>query len=249
MKKFFATFLLLIVIFLCGSFVYLKFAANGSENNYFNANLREKFARYPVLRKIIGLHYDGDGKYDYLGPKYGEIAIKVVSMKGVYVSNEILRELSLKIERITNKKTSYQYLADDFPFSQVSTLESIQSQFKKQNYSISKDKADLFLIIAGRNTDENRIGSTLKENSIVLFENSLLDATRNDALKDNVDLLEGYATSTLLHEFGHQIGLNHNEYTGCLMNEKAEFSNLPQYADIISDFCEYEKEEVGKMYK
>jgi len=46
-----------------------------------------------------------------------------------------------------------------------------------------------------------------------------------------------------LHEFGHQLGLGHNDRENCLMTAKAESNGEAQWNPrlVLTDFFDYEK--------
>ena len=49
----------MIIIIISFGFCYFRMSAQSETKNYFNENLRYKFARYPFFRNILGLHSQG----------------------------------------------------------------------------------------------------------------------------------------------------------------------------------------------
>ena len=244
MKKVVLIFFLLIIITISSGYSFLKISANGGEDSYFNANLREDFAKIPLARKALGLHYDGDAKGDYLGNNYEEVEIAVSLMENNYINDKIFIGLSEKIENITGKKTNYRHIKID-DFEENSTLEGLREKLRKMRYSSNKAVVYLF-VVNGLENEKEQIGSTLMEDGLVYFQNTtMLNANKEDSESFDEDFIK-YSISTLLHEFGHQIGLDHNEEKGCLMNPKTEFTNM-RNRKVIDDFCDSEKEKILKI--
>jgi predicted Zn-dependent protease len=64
---------------------------------------------------------------------------------------------------------------------------------------------------------------------------------------DTMDNFDSQIVSLLLHEFGHQLGLDHNSTQGCLMNAQTEFSDRGKLLEEIDDFCDHEKNQIKNM--
>jgi predicted Zn-dependent protease len=243
MKKFITTFLLLILIGGIFSFIYLRVSSQSIENNFFNEKLRYKFARYPFFRKTLALHFDGDARFDYLSPKYDKITVKIITMDGLYLNNKIAESFVEKVQKTTGKNAEYVYFKS-IPFASSSSMENLRKQLEKNEQISSGDEAVLYVVLAGQNSEvANRLGSTLNENGVVFFGKTAESYMRND----NGDNFQNFATSLLLHEFGHQIGLPHNDDYGCLMNKNSDFRDDGVIVDINKDFCESEKKEISEM--
>ena len=240
MSKSLAIIGLLMVILVSFGFVTLKLAASADEHNWFNKHWRSTFAANPRMRGLLGLHFDGDGRADYLGPQTKHILIEVDAMDSVPVDYQALDMLISKIGTVTGKDVEYVVSDQNVPVAKVVNKEKIGDIVKQyRNFENHGDTATVYLLFMNEYTDESKLlGLTYKEYGIVIFAKALQDFTDN-----NRKALLLYEESTALHEFGHQIGMNHNNEPGCLMNEHAESAHMalqnPQ--DVITDFCAYEK--------
>lgn len=240
MKKAASIIILLAVILFSFSFTYFKSQAIGPEDNYFNRHLRNKFAASPFLRQALGLHFDGDGKADYLGNRYQKISIEVDALDTINISFEALDILSKKIQSITGKQTSY--IISDRNISYDPQLE--EDELKKmadahKNTVYPKGAAKIYLLYGSKDGQQGSlIGRTYQEYGIVIYGDTLADLTRR-----NHKLLSNYEASTALHEFGHLLGFSHNSERGCLMNASADFTDIGWQTpeEVVTDFCEYEK--------
>lgn len=246
MKKVFIVVALSIFIAITFTFTALKLGALGSQNNYFNSRLRSSISQYLVMRKILGLHYDGDGKSDYLGRKFSKITLEVTSMEGLMPKQEILNQLAKTIEETTGKPTEVTVTNPNIPLYQEvnrTDIKNIVSHYKTKQ--TSGNTASLFIFVTTKSSDqENLIGTTYEEDSIIIFNEALDFFT-----KDEPQTKDLYLFSTMLHEFGHQIGLQHNEAPSCLMQATAETNHVPRKfrQQVVTDFCESEKEQIDSI--
>ncbi len=242
MKKLSVIALLLLVIVLSFGFVILKSWSRGPDENYFNRHWRVKFAAHPWLREVLGLHFDSDGKADYLGQRYQKILIEVDIMETLTAQVEGLEFLKQKIQEITGKETSYIISDRNILYDRSLTDEEIAGFVRQyRGYRNTGKVATLYLLYGSRKEGSpSLLGSTYQEYGIVLFEEELKSLTG-----DNQKLLARYEVSTALHEFGHQLGLAHNDNFRCLMNEAVETVQVAYQdpEDVIVDFCEYEKQQ------
>jgi predicted Zn-dependent protease len=248
MKKFFVILGLLIIIVLSFGYVFLKIQAQGAEDDYFNQHWRAKFAEVPWLRHILALHNDGDARADYLGNRYQKILMEVDVMENLEPNLSALGLLTKRIAEATGKPTTYLVSDRNLPFQKEETAEDLDKVVKRfRTYHDAGDLATLYLLYANQMANEPELlGKTYHEDGIVIFAGALENFTR-----DNPKTFANYEASTALHEFGHQIGLIHNQQPGCLMNEHAESSHVAREnpEDVVVDFCILEKDEIVKSRK
>lgn len=250
MKKVITSLFLLTVIFFLFSFIYLKISANGPEDNFFNANWRGEIAKNYLARQILGLNDSGDAKYDYLGSDVKEIFIEVDSMAGLKVQNDLFEDLASRISAMTGKPTRYIYSEQDIPYNDAD-LNKLADEAKLHRVRYRKNSQGvLYILVAGSLIEEpERLGSTLGNDGIVLFFNTLTKYAVEYSANKDPEILNKSAIEVLLHEFGHQLGLEHNANPRCLMSDKTEFSASRMVEDIVFDFCESEKAELSELRK
>lgn len=239
MKKLSVIVLLLSVILLSFSFVILKSAANGSDENYFNRHLRPYFAATPWLREVLNLHFDGDSAQDYLGQDYEKILIEVDIMDAVAARIDVLDKFKGKIQEVTGKPTSYIISDRNVRYDRELGQEQIRTiAAKHRDHKSHKDTAAIYMLYGSRSADrESLLGQTYQEYGIIVFAETMAERTGDDYA-----VQVAFEFSTALHEFGHQLGLPHNTEPGCLMNDQAGIREGYNRSDeIITDFCEYEK--------
>ncbi|MBX4191203.1 MAG: hypothetical protein KW804_00145 [Candidatus Doudnabacteria bacterium] len=244
MRRAILAFLLLLVIFSSITFIILRVSANGAEDNFFNHKWRQKFAKDPFFRQILGLHFDGDARADYLGDKYSKIVIEVDQMIDHEIPYQALELLKKKIEQTTGKQVEI-LESDKIPYIENVYHDDVVEIAKKYRNVKIKNSASLYLLYLSTYEGSNdHLGSTYEEYGILLFESALKNFT-----SENHDTFVNYVESTALHEFGHLIGLPHNDFQNCLLNEHAEESHVAREnpENVIVDFCDYEKKLIDEM--
>jgi len=242
MKRFVAGLILIGIIGACASLLFGRLGAAGDENNFFNSHYRARLAAQPLLRKFFGLHETGDAKSDYLGPHYQNIIVEVDSLSGANPAPTILSQLADRIKEVTGKDASIYFSDGDIALDQsVSPTDVDRIAAGYRNKWTEGNTAVVYLLVldAPPADDPTLLGETHHEDEIILFTKALRDFTAGSS-----STYDNYELSTALHEFGHLLGLPHNERPGCLMNSHAEADHVPQYyaGDVVTDFCPYEKQ-------
>ena len=243
MRRILIVVLLLAVIAASVGFIILKTQSLSDDQNFFNRNFRSKFAANEFWRAIFGLQSSGDARADYLGSRYKKVLIEVDIMQGLSAQISGLDALKDKIQKITGKPTDY--IISDRAVRYYRDLDTELIDDLVDQYQIretSGDTALIYLLYASRSQeDAGFLGLTHREYGIVLFEETLKEFSREDP-----GILANYEVSTALHEFGHQLGLDHNDRPGCLMNEEVEIGRFwERPEDVILDFCEFELQQLG----
>lgn len=243
MRRLLSITVLLAIIALAGATIFISLGSRGERDNYFNRNWRGDVSRYPFLRTVFSLHNDGDGKDDYVKDKYGRIFIQVDAMEGIEVRNNILGEVASKIGSLTGKEVIFEKINTNVPFKEVTDEGEIEKMVEN-NKQPRKGEAFLYLLFVNQKLNEEKlVGITFKEYGIIIFADALNTFTENVPRS-----ADSYKISTILHEFGHQLGLPHNDEPGCLMNEKVEMDRTPKPnpADVIVDFCPLERNAIRR---
>lgn len=235
-------FLLLFVIVL-GVFVYISVKVRGDLNSDFNQTYRYKLGRYGVFRALFGLHNDGDARAKYLLGT-GPLVVEIVEPLGFEIPEESINNFTRKMGDLTGREI-VKYNVDNIPSGSLSEadLEKIVSE-KRRHFL--PGQPNLFIIYAEDYAPRGgEVGKTYKEFAILLSHNGLKEITNQQP-----EAFKQYLETTVLHEFGHQIGLPHNAQSGCVMNEKV---NRPQAQGFFNgfytpdEFCALEKQDLENI--
>lgn len=213
------TIVLLVVIIVAFSFSFLRYQANnGQPNNWFNTRWRIRAAEQPLIRWALGLHQAGDGRNDYLYPERTEaFPVRVFVDPAVALSPGSIEAALPEMVRLLHNGgfdtgTPFQlasskdaYTSTDFRSlaAQASKMDSIQTPL------------DLFILTKDA-VSTTQLGSTVREHGIVVFMASI------QALTAEPQAQAALVTSTILHEFGHQVGLEHVDDQQCIMTAIVE---------------------------
>ena len=232
MKKF----LLLLFIATCCSFIYLKVQILGDANSSFNMTTRYSLGKYSILRDILGLHSYGDARNWYLSGNEG-IVLEVVQSKESQIDDQTLNNFAADIKMYTGKNVSI-FNTEQISDSTLSDSD-LEDVAKSYRHHVITGAANLFVIYANDYKRKGQeIAKTVDEYGIVLSDKRLKQVTANYPQS-----MSQYVESTLLHEFGHQLGLEHNDRSGCIMNAKAEDPEAQGLFDgsyTVTKFCDYE---------
>jgi predicted Zn-dependent protease len=237
MRKFVTVFLLLIIVGSFG-FAFIRFQANdGDQQNWFNQHGRSSFAQSSFLRSAFGLHWDGDGQYMYLSARPPALTLVVHAESGRQLTENVKNQLVQNLTKVVQKSNGVQVIdgstvstrLDSYSREQVRALAS-QSKFRQD----IDNSATLHIFLLSRFTDTpSNIGMTVREDGVVVFMDAIADLTQS-----NQASADAYILSTILHEFGHQLGLGHVDSPDCIMASEVE--NPQGYFSTPTQYCSEE---------
>ncbi|HLC44984.1 MAG: hypothetical protein A2722_00820 [Candidatus Doudnabacteria bacterium RIFCSPHIGHO2_01_FULL_50_11] len=230
---------LLVVILTTFLFVSIRLLArNPDEETWFNHTLRPHLASSPALRTILGLHFDGDARSDYLGTRSVKIIVEIDAESGLTLFPQAEQELVYAMHATTGKEIEIVHSSELTPtpggYSDNIVVELAEQH---QRYHSTHDAAVFYILVLSRSSgDEPIVGRTVQEDAAVIYEDPLSHLPgAQQALAQ---------ASTLLHEFGHQLGLPHNDHPGCLMNPEAEAGDFGTGGNLTTQFCAIEQQQL-----
>ena len=243
--------MLLITIVVFGSFaIFRYYANNGDEENWFNKKYRDKFSQNLLWRNLLYLNWDGDSKSDYLlNDKYKKIVIEFDRLESCQIDDDTLKEFIELVDQYTYKDEGSMLIESDIVPDNGSSysFDDIVSFSKYyRNKNTGDDTATLYIMCLSSSKDHpTNIGITHGSDAIVIFDQALTDTVgRKGGLEKSLLQL-----STMLHELGHQLGLEHISKTNCVMNENFEtpsFNSLLFLNKMPTDFCQESIDKLGR---
>lgn len=237
----FKALVLIIFIALCGTFIYLKIQINGNENSKFNQTTRFSLGKYAWVRKILGLHNDGDARGWYLSPQ-SKLIVEVARAENVELNKKVLGEFVRLVEIYTGKKVVL-FNKETFKSGKLTEADLKEIVLAHRRYEVSSGP-NLFVIYAEDfEKSGTEVARTYQEYGMVLSDKRLKEVTQRLPIA-----FAQYVESTMLHEFGHQLGMGHNAESDCIMNQKVESPDENNGIFVgkftQSDFCEFEKKQL-----
>ena len=232
------TILILIIVF---NLVYLFFFALFNSQVFLakSVTLRDEFSKNELLQVAFQLDRLSDAKRDLLRK---DLDIIVIPTADFSLENGVSSNVAKKISEVTEKKVS---IVTDKILERKRIGDLSQENFEKISEEAAKkagSKNYLAIILLDKSGDApTNVGMAEGERTIVLFEGRIAELSETQTVLDDLKV------STVLHEYGHLIGLEHNNNEGCLMNEKVESPGNNWSASLPQTFCSFEKSEIEKL--
>lgn len=230
-----------LIVVICLNLVYLAFFAvfNSRVLEAKSATLRNEFSKNNLLQIAFQLDKLSYAKRDLLVKDLDVIIIPTASFS---LENSVTSNIAQKIDQVTEKKVNV--LTDKtFERQEIADLskDNLGTIFKDAAQKAgSKNYLAIILLDKSKDAPTN-VGMTEGERTIVLFEGRIAE------LSETQTVLNDLKVSTVLHEYGHLIGLEHNNNEGCLMNEKVESPGNDWFTDMPENFCDFELSQIEDL--
>lgn len=238
----FKTFLLLVIILFSGIFVYLKMQSLGDENSSFNQTTRYRLGKFGFFRTTLGLHKDGDSRAEYL-LKDSSIIIEFVQPSGAKLSEAVMEEFARKVSEYTGRNA--RVVNTDTVAAGFINEGQLAGIVRGNRRHFDGGSSNLFVMYVDDfpGSDKN-VARTYQDFGMVISHDRLVHLVR-----EYPSSLADYQLSTLLHEFGHQIGMVHNTTNGCIMNEVVESpaGGVFYGASTPTSFCNEEIDQISAI--
>lgn len=241
--------LLSVFIGLLYFFIFARFFSNtANENNWFNTHFRTSLAKHDFWRLVLNLHRDGDNQNEYLTKS--KFAIVIYTNEENQVSPDAKNNLETEIKGLLPNTSDIKfYDGQQLDLQQSSylriKLRKLISGLPRKKFS--SDTAILDVYIFNRSEEyPSNLGLTNQDNGVVVFWETIKNLSGQNA--SNFD---AYISSTILHEFGHQLGLGHIDDPNCIMSQTVEVPNQEEAGNywVVKNYCQQEKALIAAKLK
>ncbi len=226
---------MILLVAICA--VYLAKFKNESE---WGGIIKDAMVKYPDLVRLVNLDKPGDAKYIFLAKNPDEVKVHIY-YPGILKPDEEVDDWINSFTNVTaNRKAIITKTRDD-SLGFVSEYSEFGLRELVNQYHKNSGDEDLKIIYLTASIENpTNIGMTRNRDEIFIFKKTL------NNLSDDSATLNKFEKSTLIHEWGHLLGLDHIEKEECIMNEKVEVVDGGGFAlnRIPQDYCPEELQQI-----
>lgn len=196
--------------------------------------LKEKILHYPEIISLINLNQPGDARFIYLSPRTSLIRINVYYTTEVSPDEDLETWLKETISQTTGKTISFS-VSPNPTISQQENYSDQDLNAIRKSLVGSNGKPILNIVyLTAYGEKPGYVGITLQRDTIFIFKSTIKSLSNEPRI---VKLLE---RSTLMHEWGHLLGLGHVDYPGCIMSKDVEVydNRKPRETEIPVTHCQ-----------
>lgn len=220
---------LLVFIFLMVTLTLMPY------DNPTNLALRPIILKLPYTQTLFRLNQPGDRRFAYAASKNSPLIIEVD-----YAPNVVLEaQLQIWLETIVQEtlKKPVQVVIEStpqIPSQPDYTHQELYALAKAAQNPQLKSPSYLQLIYVNRSQDTpTNSGVVLTSETMFLFQDAMYELTDQTHIRDRL------VESTIKHEWGHLLGLEHIDQEDCIMSETVEVYETRRFqaTNIPTDYC------------
>lgn len=218
-----AVFLVLILVFL------VKF----QDNSVFAQKIKTEVLQRPILVELLNLNRPGDARYGYLDPGNSSISVILLYQAGFKHNEKVeiwLKEMILQ----TLSKNAQINAAELNTIGKGAYSDKDLNEIRESALNRFGSEYGLYIIyLSEYQQKESNAGITLHRDTIFIFKKALVNLT------GQISTLNQLERSTLMHEWGHLLGVEHVSNPKCIMSEFVEVEQISLYRDkdIPTEYC------------
>lgn len=240
-------FTLLFVIAVVSYVLLLQRFRIADPSNAINRQYRPLFVHSQILRKLFFLDRPGDNRFVYFSPQKTKLAVEVDFQNHRDPNTEVvswIKDLVFDtlwkddVEVSVSKEDRIEDV-EEFSDQQLVTLER-----KTRNLFPKRNESYLHIVYISQSSEvPTNTGLTLTGDTIFIFRDAMVSLSERSSIRALVE------ESTIRHEFGHLLGLEHVDRPDCVMSERVEVyaKKRFQFENIPMEFCEESKSSLREL--
>jgi hypothetical protein len=238
----------LFVVLALGYVTLLNGFKTNDSSSYINREFRTLMMKSKMARNIFFLNKPGDGRFDYLANKNNKVLVEVDYQINRSPGEEVEEWLIDIIHEVLRKEAEVLVSEESAIGGRDGFSDKELKEVETESRDSAADEGETYLhivyISASEETPTNT-GLVLSEDSIFIFKDAIDGLSQRETIRDRIE------ESTLRHEFGHLLGLEHVERDNCVMSEIVEVHSRRrrQYDNIPIDYCEESWEKLAGLIK
>jgi hypothetical protein len=214
--------------------------------NSFNQGYRDFFLKSKITRILFFLNSPGDGRFEYFSPKKKSILVEIDYQVGRRPNDNVKQWIESMIFGTLGKEAEVQITEEGkMPdLDGFSDREMRELAKETQDWAASEGASYLHVVYVSESMEvPSNTGLVLTANDFFIFKDRIDDLSK----KSNTQAL--IEESTIKHEFGHILGLEHVLEANCVMSEGVEVYERRKYQfeAIPTEYCEESLEELERL--
>jgi hypothetical protein len=227
--------LVILLILIATGIVVYGLHLGGSENPI-NKELRESFLKSTLTRGVLALNDPGDHKFMYTSPASAGITIEVDLQPGIVPHPNLKSWLEGMLKETVGKHADVRIEYDNNIPPQASfTYTELLSLAKKTRDPLLAAQANYLHIIylSSSANEPTNVGMVLTATDMFIFKHVINELSQMDSIRARIE------HSTIKHEWGHLLGLDHLDLDNCIMSPRVEVYENRRYqgGNIPTNYC------------
>ena len=210
-------------------------------SSYSGGRLKKSVIKKPALVEILNLNNPGDARYVYSDRSKDDLSIITVSVNSKK-SHDSVGEWMDEIIYETIGKAVLMNEPRDIIYPKKELLaDGDLNEIRRRLFA--QTNAELYLIYAGTYAESpSSVGVVVHRDTIFIFRDAI------EALSERGYVRDVLEKTTIMHEWGHLLGLDHFESEDCIMNEMVEvYDRFPLEKGIPTEYCWEELDEIKNL--
>lgn len=181
--------------------------------------IKKDFIKYPLLVKLINLNEPGDNRYAYVKAR-DPITVRVFYQSDYQPNDQVTFWLNKLVNDTTGRDVDVSIYPDplgtnDLEFSDAN-LNYIHNKLPPTE---GKGPVLNVVYLAAYTDAPTYVGLTLHRDTIFVFKKTILLLSNDKAQLSDIE------QSTIMHEWGHLLGMEHNDLPECIMSANFDVYN------------------------